>query len=319
MTRNPAGDGRLAISVVIPTYNRAPLLARALDSVMTQTYPARDVVVVDDGSTDDTAQVLSRYPSVRSIHLPGNRGGATARNVGVEASQGTLVAFLDSDDEWLPRKLERQVAVFYERPDLGAVYCRFFAHDDRTGVRREQHPPLYRGKIRDVLLSGRCPRTTSLFVVRREAFERVGGFDTGLPGFQDTDLWIRMSAHWEFDAVDDALAIVHSHSGPRVTTDVEARKEALDAFLAKWGGDMESMMGPSGVKRYRRNQMAVALGAKVLEQAARRDRSAAWTALGEYLVASGIRRPAQLAGLLVAIAFGTSAHERAKRWKQRVR
>jgi glycosyltransferase involved in cell wall biosynthesis len=319
MTKEPTGEDRPTISVVIPTHNRASLLTRALDSVMAQTLEAVEVIVVDDGSTDDTTEVLERYPAVERIHLPVNRGGGTARNIGVEASRAPLVAFLDSDDEWLPHKLERQVDLFHGRPQLGAAYCRFFAHDDRTGVRREQHPPLYRGKIRDVLLSGRCPRTTSLFVVRREAFEGVGGFDASLPGFQDTDLWIRMSEDWEFDAVDEPLAIVHSHSGPRITTDVEARREALDAFLAKWGADMELMMGTSGVNRYRRNQMAVALGAKVLEQAARRDRVAASAALGEYLAASGIRRPAQFAGLLVAIAFGSSAHERAKRWKQRVR
>lgn len=305
----------MTVSVIIPTHNRAHMLTRALDSVIRQTIPA-EVIVVDDASSDHTPRVLEEYPAVRMLRSHENVGGAAARNLGVAHSTGQLIAFLDSDDEWLPDKLERQVPLFDDRPELGAVYCRHFGQDDLTGVRSEQHPVLHRGWIRPSLLSGYCPHTTSLFVVRRQAFESVGGFDEGLAGFQDTDLWIRMSESWEFDAVDQPLVIVHSHEGPRVTTDPSRRAAAVDAFLDKWGAEMEDVIGVQGVERFRRNKLAVAHGAKVLGLVQEGRRSEAWKAFTEYARIAGVSRPRQMAGLLVSLSFGSDAHTSVKRWTQ---
>ena len=298
------------MSVVIPTYNRAQMVPRAVRSVLAQDYPDLEVIVVDDGSTDDTADVIDDFATVRYIRLGQNRGGAAARNAGVEAGRGEFVAFLDSDDEWLPTKTSRQVQLMLKSPSTGAVYCRHFAHDDATDTRSQRFPPLYTGSIRPQLLSGKCPPTVSLFLVRRDALEEVGGFDESLAGFQDTDLWIRLSENWEFDAVDEALVVIHRHSGARVTTDLAARKRALDSFFEKWGAQMEGVMGSTGIAVYRRRNMAVAHGALVLSLVESGNRSQAFQALGRYFRAAGLSNLPQAAGLVLACLLGTTVHAR---------
>jgi glycosyltransferase involved in cell wall biosynthesis len=124
------------VSVVIPTYNRATVLGRAVTSVLNQTFSDLECVVVDDGSTDQTVALVEGFqdPRLRLIRLPVNRGVGHARNVGIQAASGELIAFLDSDDEWLPGKLERQVARLreYENPLAAAVYCRCAIRDELT-------------------------------------------------------------------------------------------------------------------------------------------------------------------------------------------
>lgn len=298
------------VSVVIPTYNRAHLVSRAIRSALAQDYPALEVIVVDDGSTDNTHEVLSRFDSIRSIRFEINRGGAIARNAGIEAANGQFVAFLDSDDEWLPEKTRRQMDLLLGSHGTGAVYCRHFAHDDASGTRVETFPTLYRDSIREALFSGECPHTVSLFLVRREALMDAGGFDPSLAGFQDTDLWIRLSERWDFDAVDEALVVVHSHSGVRVTTDPQARERALDAFFDKWREPMTQSMGAAGIAAYRRRNMAVAQGAHVLSLVETGKRARAWRELFAYLQIAGVSNPAQAGGLILACLFGTRIHSR---------
>lgn len=301
------------VSVVIPTHNRSALVRRALDSALNQDYPKLEIIVVDDGSKDDTAEVLAQYEDVSVIRLDSNQGGAAARNHGIRAASGELVAFLDSDDEWLPSKTRLQVEKILSHDDIGAVYSRHFSHDDATGHRVERHPPLYRGDIRRDLLGGRCPRTVSLFLVRKSALEDASGFDEALAGFQDTDLWIRLSEDWKFEAVDEALTIVHEHAGPRVTTDPSVRDQALASFLGKWGDEMVAVMGASGLAKYRRRQMAVAQGALVQAEVAAGRRRQAFVELGRYFRGAGLSKPSQGAGLLVACVFGIRLHNRARK------
>lgn len=305
------------VSVVIPTRNRRHLVARAIASARAQTYPNIEIVVVDDASTDGTAGDLAQFGDVRLVQLDQPAGGAAARNHGIEASAGEYVAFLDSDDEWLPEKLERQVAVLVGSPLLGAVYCRHLSHDDVTGVRRVSQGALYTGDITEELFSGRCPRTVSLFLVRREALDEVGGFDESLRGFQDTDLWMRLSSRWRFEAVDEPLAVVHNHADSRITTDIEARRVALDGFLAKWGAEMETRIGRDGVTDYRRKQLAVARGAAVLDLVRHGYHRKAFGELRRYLSEAGVSNPGQLMGLIIAVVGGIGAHTRVKRLRHR--
>lgn len=308
---------RPLVSVIIPTRNRRRLVGRALDSVRSQTYPHVETIVVDDGSTDGTLDYLASMPGVKVVELEASAGAAAARNRGVAASRGQLVAFLDSDDEWLPPKLERQVTAMTASDRVGAVYCRYYNHDDVTGVHRLADNRLYTGDITDELMSGRCPRTVSLFLVRRAALDGVGGFDESLRGFQDTDLWIRMASAWHFDAVDEPLAVVHNHGEMRITTDITARQAALDGFLGKWGREMERRIGPTGLRQYRRTQLAVAQGAVVLTNVRHGNRLKALAALGRYIRLAGFSNPAQLAGLFVAGLGGSGLHTRLKAARQR--
>lgn len=304
------------VSVVIPTHNRRHLIGRAIDSAQSQIYPDLEILVVDDGSTDGTRELVEGYPEVKYLRLPINRGGGVARNLGVASSDGEYVAFLDSDDEWLPEKTAIQVALLDARPEVGAVYSRHFAHDDSSGRRTEQYPELYRGNVRDILLSGRCPKTVSLFMVRRTAFSEVGGFDEYLSAFQDTDLWLRLSQSWSFEAVNEALVVVHEHSGPRVTTGPEPRREGLDRFLDKWGDQMTTVMGADGVDRYRRKHLAVSYGSEVLSFLNSGNRLHALRATRRYFGEVGLVNRPQAIGLVVGLLFGVRTH---RRWRSRYR
>lgn len=302
------------VSVVIPTHNRSHLLSRAIESARVQTYSDIEILVVDDASTDGTYDVVRAYNDVKYLKLDRNLGGGAARNHGVSKAQGEFIAFLDSDDEWLPGKTRKQVELLESNPRVGAVYSRHFAHDDMTGSRVEQHSPLYRGDIRPELLAGRCPKTLSLFLLRREAFEEVGGFDEALPAFQDADLWLRLSRTWQFDAVDEALVIVHEHPGPRITTNLQKRREGLDHFLSKWAGEMSATAGAAAVHTYRDQHLSTLNGNEVLRLVSAGERRQAWSAMLRYLREVGLFNPRQTAGLFLALVLGRDSHYR---WKRR--
>lgn len=209
------------IDVVIPVYNGAAYLAEAIRSALTQTLPPRRVIVVDDGSTDQSAQI-ARSLSQGAVELvliqKPNGGLSSARNAGLAACRGEYVALLDADDVWLPHKLERQLARFAssELPDLGLVYCDYDDIDAAgrpiqdfpstrltRGLRGDVRRRLYRGNL--VAGSG------SAVLVRRALLERCGGFDQGLPSSEDWELWLRLSHHCSFDYVDEVLVHLRRH------------------------------------------------------------------------------------------------------------
>lgn len=196
------------VSVIIPTYNRPDFLREALASVLAQTYQESEIIVVDDGSSpaarDATRQVIEEYARtrpIRSIFQP-NQGVSAARNRGVTVSQGRLLAFLDSDDVWQPEKLARQVALFDAQP--AAQICQTEETWIRHGVRvnphnkhRKPHGDIF---VRSLAL---CLVSPSAVMLRRELFERMGGFDTQLPVCEDYDLWLRIS-------VQEPIHLIHT-------------------------------------------------------------------------------------------------------------
>jgi len=172
-----------SISVVIPVYNGARFLADALASVAAQTLATLETVVVDDGSTDGSHEVAARFPWARVLRQA-NRGVAHARNAGVAATTGALVAFLDADDTWRPGKLERQVAALAAAPDRGyALCCEEFVLEE--GVARPIWVPP------QAFLDTHVAYLPSGLVVRRECMERVGPFDQARAPNEDTDWFIR--------------------------------------------------------------------------------------------------------------------------------
>ena len=183
--------GQEEISVIIPTYDRAGLLPRAIRSVLGQSRPPTEVVVVDDGSTDGTERLVrSEFPTVRYLRQE-NRGVAAARNHGIREARGEWVAFLDSDDEWLHRKLERQLEALRKEPRF--LLC----HTNEIWIRRGQRAnPMKKhaksgGHIFEECLP-LCVVSPSSVVVHRRLFERVGLFDESLPACEDYDLWLRV-------------------------------------------------------------------------------------------------------------------------------
>ncbi len=184
----------LPISIIIPTFNRASLLKRALDSVYAQTLPTFEVIVVDDGSTDDTADIIkNHYPQTRYF-FQNNQGVSAARNLGIENANGEWLAFLDSDDEWLPDKLAQQMQALNEND---AKVCHTEEIWIRDGVRVNQmnkHKKSGGWIFRQCLPL--CAMSPSSIIIHREVFRKTGPFDTSLPACEDYDLWLKITARY---------------------------------------------------------------------------------------------------------------------------
>jgi len=201
------------LSVVIPAHNAALTLGRALESVFLQDYEPLEVIVVDDGSIDGTADLARAFADrhVQVLRLDHCGGAAHARNHGVKASHGDLIAFLDADDEWMGGKLAKQVALLAANPGMTLVSCgsNLIAPDGRDcGPLYPGRPPSSGGQAWRVLLAYNFIATPSV-VVRRTALEAVGVFDTSLKVGEDQDMWIRLAVAGEIGYVDDVLVRVH--------------------------------------------------------------------------------------------------------------
>lgn len=252
------------VSVVIPTYNRAVVLGRAIRSVLTQTFSDLECVIVDDGSTDHTIAIVEAFsdPRLRLLRLHVNRGANHARNVGIRAARGELIAFLDSDDEWLPQKLERQVARMQGTAYSGVtvVYCRYYEHDGATD-RMTPHGTIYEGEVFEHLLTGWHPPSTSLFLVTRASLHAIGGFDECLPSAQDYDLCLRLAeAHNQFAAVDEPLVIKRENMGSQLSTDPATRLRGAWLLDRKWAPVITRQLGSAGYRQWRARRDALIKG-----------------------------------------------------------
>jgi glycosyltransferase involved in cell wall biosynthesis len=204
------------VTVIIPTYNRAHLIGKTIQSVFAQTYERWDIVVVDDGSTDETAQVVAQFSDrVTYLQIPHSGLSAVARNVGIAHAQGEFVAFLDSDDLWLPTKLAVQVAAMKRNPQAGLVCTNAIQFSESPqGAERvfwcNDLPSS--GKIFHRLYQGNFI-VTSTVLVRRECFEIVGKFneDLSLRTGQDYELWLRLAAHHDVICIPEVLARYRVH------------------------------------------------------------------------------------------------------------
>ncbi|HJV26271.1 MAG TPA: glycosyltransferase [Aromatoleum sp.] len=198
------------VSVVIPAWNAAWCVGRAIDSVLAQSLRDFELIVVDDGSTDDTPVVLAKYgPSIRIV-TQANGGMSSARNAGIRAARGAYLAFLDADDRWLPDKLARQVAVLEKQPELAFCAAVATLEDAEGRIVGEWRGPSGRTiQIADVFRNhSAVAGGASAVLARRDLVVRLGGFDDSLRGAEDTDLWIRLAAHGGFVCIDEPLVVV---------------------------------------------------------------------------------------------------------------
>jgi glycosyltransferase involved in cell wall biosynthesis len=221
------------VAVVVPCYNAAPFLARALDSVFAQSYPDFRVYVVDDGSTDNVEAVLHHYVGRVSLTNQPHLGQGAARNHAIRLSESPYVAFLDADDEWLPDKLQKQVAVLERDPRLGMVYgdCTTSGTGPTSGSFFARNGTPAGGRIFERLLN-HCDVYTPTVIVRRECLQDVGLFHEALDVGEDYNLWLRIAARWNVAVIPEALAI--RHISPRslsvTTTPDRALKTMITAF-----------------------------------------------------------------------------------------
>ena len=199
------------VSVIIPTYNRATLLDEAIRSVLTQTFSDYEIIVVDDGSSEDIQSVVSKHNDLRLRYEALPRGGVSkARNHGIQVAQGKYVAFLDSDDLFLPEKLQKQVALFEQRPDAGMIYSAYTTINEQVEPQREQPAPSY-ANYRQMLVA--CTIATPTVMVRRDILAKVGGFDESMHLAEDIDLWCRIFRFYPILPMQESLTYVRLHDG----------------------------------------------------------------------------------------------------------
>ncbi len=193
----------MKVSVVLPTYNRAQSIRSAIDSVLAQTYRDFELIIVDDGSTDSTRELVEQYSDkrIRYIRHEKNRGLAAGRNTGARDARGIFIANQDSDDIWMPEKLQREVhALESAYPRVGVAYSRLekvFSEGAGPVYIPASNAAVANGNLHRKLLEGNFI-TMQVALMRKECFEKVGGFDESLSAFQDWDFWLRVSNAYEF-------------------------------------------------------------------------------------------------------------------------
>jgi len=224
------------VSVIIPTYNRAHLIGRAIQSVLNQTYQNFEVIVVDDGSTDNTEEIVKGFNDSRICYIrhSENRGASATRNAGIEGAHGEYIAFLDSDDEWLPEKIKRQMQAFERSdPQVGVIYTgAIFVNQHGEAIAGYEAPELRGSVLRELLISNQIRGGGSSVVAKRDHLNRIGGFDEALPACEDWDLWLRLARICQFDFVDAPLVRIYIH-GNQITADTDAMARGRERLLRK--------------------------------------------------------------------------------------
>jgi glycosyltransferase involved in cell wall biosynthesis len=195
------------VSVIIPAYNRAKILPRAINSILSQTFQDFEIIVVDDCSKDNTDEVVRQYddPRIRYTKHIQNKGGSAARNTGIKEARGEFIAFLDSDDEWLPNKLDKQINRFNQiNGDCGLIYT-YLEIVDREGNFLKNHCVDSDGEVLKDLLVANFIASTSSIIVKKKYMDQIGGFDTEMKSCQDWDLYIRLSQVCQIFCIPEPL------------------------------------------------------------------------------------------------------------------
>lgn len=231
------------VSVVMPTRNRAAFLKRAVDSVLAQTETRIELIIVDDASTDNTPDVIAQLVSVdcriKCVRNDSPAGGGGARNVGIRAGVGQWVAFIDDDDEWLPQKLELQLARLACNPEAVACSCGYEQHFPSGKIKKIQlrdHPSL------DDLLIGSVLGGASMCICSRRVLEEIGAYDTSLRSGQDWDLWTRLREQGEIVVSQEVLVRYQAHDGPRITNNMAAQYQGARRYLFKHRAKMSAQV-----------------------------------------------------------------------------
>jgi len=280
------GPARPAVTVIIPTYNRAAIVGRAIRSVLRQTCRDWELIVVDDASTDGTEQVVKSFcePRIKYIRHDQNRRVSAARNTALRAAQGEYVAFLDDDDEWLAEKLALELEVLrHADPQVGLVYTGKTVFDERGRI-LQVRMPVEAGWVYEAMLDRHFIGSPSRVTVKKEILERVGGFDESFVNCQDYDLWLRVAKISKIAGVP-RLLVKRNLLFDQMSGSLGRICEGWERILLKFRPDMQPRTLAKHVSR-----VAILL----FNYEPRRARALAW---------EGIRlRPLQPA-LLVAIAL----------------
>jgi len=219
------------VSVIIPTYNRSALIKQAIDSVFAQTYRDFELIVVDDGSTDSTQEIIASYlPETLSYYYQPNAGPSAARNLGIENARSSWIAFLDSDDYWLPKKLETHIAWCQTHTNI------LISQTDETWIRNGKRVnPMNKHKKRGGMIYERCLPlcciSPSSVMIHRSLLDAVGLFNESLPACEDYDLWLRIAYNHEVGFIPEQLTVkLGGHADQRSRTVPSLDKYRIDAM-----------------------------------------------------------------------------------------
>ena len=244
------------VSVILPTYNRAHLLPKSMNSVLSQSWPRLELIVVDDKSTDNTAEVVAAVADDRVRYVKNDtkkKGANVARNIGITHAEGDFIAFQDSDDEWLPDKLSLQLDLMRRLgSDYACVYSRFVTRRGSRVFETVDAKRLTRGNILFELLNGNIV-TTQTALVRKKNLLEFGCFDEELPRLQDWDLWLRMAQKYKFDYVDKCL-VVQNVQDDSISMSGKKYTQALQILLGKY----EKVYMAHNVRAYAKYHAALA-------------------------------------------------------------
>ena len=263
-----------AVSVVIPAYNAAWCVGKAIDSVLAQDYRDFEVIVVNDGSTDDTAAILATYGDAIRVVQQSNGGLSSARNAGIRESRGEFVAFLDADDWWLPGKLAKQMALMQTRPELGFTSTTARVEDPEGRLVNVWACAQWQGSFLVHLFGSNADvaGSGSAVIARRALFDQVGGFDESLRSLEDIDMWMRLAAAANYACLEEPLAVILKRPGS-MSRNLEVMRDAAIRVMQKnrkllpashqgayWRACMAGIHGDYAKWRYRAGQRVAALG-----------------------------------------------------------
>lgn len=240
-------------SVIITTYNRPfSVLRNALNSVLKQTYKNIEIIIVNDNNPEnpynneiDRGLVSLNDKRIKYIKHGINKGACRARNTGIYNSNGEFIAFLDDDDEWLSRKLEKQIEKFKDK-ETGMVYCSYYINRNREKILHNKSKETK--SFFDELLYRNFIGTLSSIVIRRNVIFDVGLFDPNLPASQDYDLYLRVAKKYKVDFVNEPLLLYHEHENDRITTNPEKKLAARKYIYEKYKNDIKSRPKVNSIK-----------------------------------------------------------------------
>lgn len=242
-----------AVSVIIPTYNCGRYLAGCIESVLAQTWHDFELIIVNDGSTDNTEDVIQPFlKDPRVLYIKQKNGGhGNARNTAMKRAKGDYIAFLDADDLWDPTKLEKQLNLF-TAPTIGLVYCRWRFLDEKGRIIKYCPESKYfefrSGGVTEYLFFDNFMATPSI-VIRKDCLERSGLFDESIMIGEDWDLWLRISVNYEVRYVDEPLITVRIDRPGKISTNVELRHECTDRIRNMFQEKYPTALTPQIVRK----------------------------------------------------------------------
>jgi glycosyltransferase involved in cell wall biosynthesis len=246
----------MLFTVVIPTYNREKVVARAIKSVLNQTYQDFEIIVVDDGSKDNTEYVVKEIEDSRIRYVrQDNAGACVARNTGIKNAKGYYVSFLDSDDEWFPLMLEKQLEQYQSDSEIGCVYSDLQVKTGNGDVHSFGKPFIVKGNCyADVLRQGYMA-PTSVLSAKRECFDKVGLFDVHFPASQDDDMCFKLSKNYKVGLISEIMATMNVEQINRISNNPKKVADGWWMLWNKYEDDVYTLCGEETIRRHFQNCM----------------------------------------------------------------